>query len=140
MVTCSLASMMPSRPDDLARARFMRTLGRRARKRKAGGRPDECCTGSSQLRPVRMPRQNALIAPKARVLASAGGALPAEFCEPVVVNTEMVGDLMDDGPADLVRDLLPGLADGADRRAIDGDPVGEDTRIIRRTAGQRMPS
>jgi hypothetical protein len=38
-----------------------------------------------------------------------GGALPAEFCEPVVVNTEMVGDLMDDGTADLVRDLLLGL-------------------------------
>jgi hypothetical protein len=57
-----------------------------------------------------------------------GGALPAEFCEPVVVNTEMVGDLMDDGTADLVRDLLLGLADGADRRAIDGNPVGEDAR------------
>ena len=48
----------------------------------------------------------------------------------------MVGDLMDDGTADLVRDLLPGPADGSDRRAVDGDPAGEDARIIRRTAGQ----
>ena len=80
--------------------------------------------------------ETSLIAAKARVLASAGGALPAEFYEPVVVNAEMVRDLMDDGTADLVRDLLLGLADDADRLAIDGDPVGEDARIIRCTAGQ----
>jgi hypothetical protein len=41
-----------------------------------------------------------------RVLASAGGASPAEFAEPVVVNAKMVGDLMDDGTAELADDLL----------------------------------
>jgi hypothetical protein len=36
----------------------------------------------------------------------------------------MVGDLVDDGPADLVGDLGFGAADGADRLAVDGDAVG----------------
>ena len=38
----------------------------------------------------------------------------------------MAGDLVDDGTADLVVDLLLGAADGADRRPVDGDPVGQD--------------
>jgi hypothetical protein len=46
------------------------------------------------------------------------------LAEPVVVDAEMVGDLVDDGPADLVRDLGFGAADGADRLAVDGDAVG----------------
>jgi hypothetical protein len=40
--------------------------------------------------------------------------LPAEFAEPVVVNAEVVGDLVDDGPPDLEGDLLLGAADRAD--------------------------
>lgn len=50
---------------------------------------------------------------------------PAEFAEPGVVNAEVVGDLVDDGAADLVSDLLLGAADRADCLLVDGDPVGE---------------
>ncbi len=52
--------------------------------------------------------------------------LSAEFAEPVVVDAEMVGDLVDDGTADLAGDLLLGAADRADRLAVDGDAVGQD--------------
>ena len=41
-----------------------------------------------------------------------------------------------DGTADLVRDLLPGLADGAVAGRQMVIRSGEDARIIRRTAGQ----
>jgi hypothetical protein len=51
--------------------------------------------------------------------------LPAEFAEPVVIDAEVVGDLVDDGPADLVGDLLLGLAGRTDLPAVDGDPVGQ---------------
>jgi len=64
-------------------------------------------------------------------------AITAEFAEPVVVNAEMVGDLVDDGTADLVVDLLLGAADGADRLPADGDPVGQDPRVLRCAAGER---
>jgi len=52
--------------------------------------------------------------------------LSAEFAEPVVVDAEMVGDLVDDGTADLAGDLLLGAADRADRLAVDGDADGQD--------------
>ena len=65
------------------------------------------------------------------------GLLPAEFPEPVVVDAEMVGDLVDDGTADLVSDLLFGAAGRADRLAVDGDAVGQHSRVLRRAAGER---
>jgi hypothetical protein len=49
----------------------------------------------------------------------------------------MVGDLVDDGSADLVGDLSFGAADGADRLAVDGDAVGQDSRVLRRATGER---
>ena len=49
----------------------------------------------------------------------------------------MVGDLVDDGPADLVGDLGFGAADGADRLAVDGDAVGQHPRVLRRATGER---
>src|SRR5580700_5381119 len=49
----------------------------------------------------------------------------------------MVGDLVDDGPTDLVGDLSFGAADGADRLAVDGDAVGQDPCVLRRAAGER---
>ena len=63
------------------------------------------------------------------------GVLPAEFAEPVVVDAEMVGDLVDDGPADLVGDVRLGAADRADGLAVDGDAVGQypaywDVRLV----------
>jgi hypothetical protein len=57
--------------------------------------------------------------------------------EPAVVDAEMVGDLVDDGPPDLVGDLLLGAADCADGLAVDGDAVGQHTGVLRRAAGQR---
>ncbi len=49
----------------------------------------------------------------------------------------MMGDLVDDGAADLVVDLLLGAADCADRLPVDGDPVGQDSRVLRCAAGER---
>jgi hypothetical protein len=86
--------------------------------------------------------RSTLAAADARIWADRIRVLPAEFAEPVVVNAEMVGDLVDDGTADLVVDLLLGAADGADRRPADGDLVGQDPRVLRCAAGERdgMPS
>jgi len=49
----------------------------------------------------------------------------------------MVGDLVDDGPADLVGDLKFGVADDTDRLAVDGDAVGQHPGVLRRPAGER---
>ncbi len=62
---------------------------------------------------------------------------PAEFAEPGVVDAEVVGDLVDDGPADLAGDLLLAEADRADRLPVDGDPVGQHPRVLRGAAGER---
>jgi len=48
-----------------------------------------------------------------------------------------MGDLVDDGAADLVVDLLLGTADCADRLPVDSDPVGQDSRVLRCAAGER---
>ena len=68
---------------------------------------------------------------------AAPAVLPAELAEPVVVNAEMVGDLVDDGAADLGRDLLLGVADRADRLPEDGDAVGQHPGVLGRAAGER---
>src|SRR5208282_686336 len=65
------------------------------------------------------------------------GVLPAEFAEPVVVDAEMVGDLVDDGPADLAGDLPLGPAGRADRPAVDGDAVRQHAGVLRGAAGER---
>lgn len=49
----------------------------------------------------------------------------------------MVGDLVDDGPADLVGDLSFGAADGADRLAVDRDAVGQHPGVLGGPAGER---
>jgi hypothetical protein len=65
------------------------------------------------------------------ILAGRVRVLPAEFAEPGVVNAEVVADLVDDGAADLVGDLVLAVADRADRLLADGDPVGQHARILR---------
>ena len=66
-----------------------------------------------------------------------GRALPAEFAEPLVIDAEVVGDLVDDGTANLVSDLLLGAADRADRLAVNADVVGQDTGVLGSAAGER---
>jgi hypothetical protein len=65
------------------------------------------------------------------------GVLPSEFGKATVVDAEMVGDLVDDGAADLVGHPLLGTADRADRLTVDGDAVGQHSRVLRRPAGER---
>ena len=72
-----------------------------------------------------------------RILADRVRGLPAQFAEPVVVNAEMVGDLVDNGAADLLGDLLLVAADRANRLPVDGDPVGQDPCVLRRAASER---
>src|SRR6266571_868489 len=62
---------------------------------------------------------------------------PAEFAEPFVVDAEVVRDLVDDGAAHLVGDLILGAADRADLAAVDDDPVGQDPGVLGGPAGQR---
>src|ERR1700749_2376375 len=69
--------------------------------------------------------------------AAASAALPAELGEPVVVDAEMVGDLVDDGAADLARDLVFRAADDADRQAVDRDAVGQHPGVLGGAAGER---
>jgi len=64
-------------------------------------------------------------------------ALPAQFVEPGVIDAEMVCHLVDDGFADLVGDFILGLADGADRLAVDRDLVWEHPGVLSGPAGQR---
>ena len=44
--------------------------------------------------------------------------LPAQFAQPPVIDAEVVRDLVDDGPADLLGDLLLSPAGRADRPAM----------------------
>src|SRR5262249_32165905 len=78
------------------------------------------------------PRPPELAAP-----AETQGGSPAEFAEPFVADAEVVRDLVDDGAAHLVGHLLLGIADRADRQAVDGDPVREDAGVLSGAAGQR---
>jgi hypothetical protein len=62
--------------------------------------------------------------------------LPAQFAQAPVIDAEVVGDLVDDGLADLAGDLLVGLADRGDRLAVNGDPVGQDPGVPGRPVGE----
>jgi MFS family permease len=69
--------------------------------------------------------------------ADAAVELPAQFAEPVVVDAEVMGDLVDDSPAHLVGDLLLGPADREDRLRVDRDVIGRDHRVRGCAVGQR---
>ena len=68
-----------------------------------------------------------------------GNGSPAEFGEAGVVDPEVMADLMHDSALHLVNYLVLGPADGADRQAVDGDPVRQHPGVARRAAGQRDP-
>src|SRR5436190_2233744 len=55
---------------------------------------------------------------------------PAEFVQSGVVDTEVVADLVDDGPAYLLDNVQVGATDGADGLAVDGDAVGQRARVL----------
>jgi hypothetical protein len=67
------------------------------------------------------------------------GSGTGQFRESVVIDAEVVAELVDDGSAYLLDNLDAGAADGADDSAIDGDPVGQHTGIVRRAADQGTP-
>src|SRR5499426_92453 len=73
-------------------------------------------------------------APKPGRLA---GPSPAELGEAGVVDAEVVADLVHDRAPHLLDHIVLGLADGADREAVDGDPVRQHPRVTRRPAGER---
>jgi hypothetical protein len=50
----------------------------------------------------------------------------------------VVGDLVDDGDQDLVDDVVLGLADVADRLAVDHDPVRQRPAVVPAALGQRV--
>ncbi len=62
--------------------------------------------------------------------------LPAKFVKPGVADAEVMGDLVDDGAADLVGDFPLGPADRADRLTVDGDVVGQDAGVLGGPAGE----
>src|SRR5947209_12917271 len=63
--------------------------------------------------------------------------LPAQLPQPGIVDAEVVGNLVDDGAAHLLHDLLLAMGDGADRAPIDGDPVGHGARVADPSRRQR---
>src|SRR6266536_4398958 len=89
-----------------------------------------------QPQPRRAPAPLACVPPPRRVRAAAGpdeqnsmirrhiALVPAQLVQPGVVDAEVVGDLVYHGHADLLDDVLLGVADGQDRVPVDDDPVG----------------
>src|SRR3954452_1176056 len=63
---------------------------------------------------------------------------PAELVQPLLADPEVVRDLVDDGDRDLLDHLVLGLADVADGRAVDHDPVGQRTAVLPASLGQRV--
>ena len=54
---------------------------------------------------------------------SLGGSAPTQFVQPVVVDTEVMGDLVDDGDRDLIDDVVVGVAGLEQGLAVDRDGV-----------------
>src|SRR5689334_22810035 len=61
---------------------------------------------------------------------------PAQLVEAGVVDAEVVRDLVDDGDRDLLDDVGLGLADVADRLAVDHDPVRQRAAVLPAALGQ----
>lgn len=71
------------------------------------------------------------------MVGEAGARLPAEFVKAVVVDAEMVADLVDYGAPDLLDHFGFSAADRAYRDPVNGDPVGQYGRIVRRSLCER---
>ena len=61
---------------------------------------------------------------------------PAEFVQSGIVDAEVMADLVDNNAANLLHQLVLGIAHGADGAAVDGDPVREDANVVRRATGE----
>ena len=57
------------------------------------------------------------------VVSHASRLVPTEFVQPVVVDSEVVGDLVDHRHGDFLHHVLAGGADVQDGLAVNGDPV-----------------
>ena len=60
---------------------------------------------------------------------------PAQLGQPIVVDAEVVGDLVDDRHAHLADDVVLRAADAADRHAVDRDAVRHRERARRVAVG-----
>jgi hypothetical protein len=56
--------------------------------------------------------------------------------QPLVINTEVVRNLMDDGNSDFVNDFFDAVAHLQRREAKNGDLVGQHSRILTIALGQ----
>src|SRR5215472_501762 len=72
-----------------------------------------------------------------RPCSSSLAALPAQLAEAVIVDAEVVPDLVDHRPADLLDDVFLGVADRADGLLVDRDPVRQHAGVVGGPAGQR---
>src|SRR3954447_1622439 len=63
---------------------------------------------------------------------------PAQFVQAGLVDPEVVRDLVHDGHRDLLDDVVDGVADVADRLAIDHDPVRQRPAVLPAALGQRV--
>jgi len=64
------------------------------------------------------------------------GSGHSEFVEAVVVDSKVVADLVEDGDAHLLSDLVVGVADGLDVVLVDADPVGEHEVVVLTACGE----
>src|SRR4051812_35285386 len=76
---------------------------------------------------------------RAYLIAPNRGSAPAEGVELLLLDAEVVRDLVDDGDRDLLGHLVLVLADVADRRAVDHDPVRQGAAVVGAALGQRIP-
>src|SRR3954454_81467 len=73
------------------------------------------------------------------VITVRGASSPAELVQPLVVDAEVVGDLVDHRHRHLLDHLLGGRADVADGRAVDHDPVGQRAAVLPAALGECVP-
>src|SRR5699024_1293547 len=63
----------------------------------------------------------------------------AELVEAVVVDTEVVAELVDDGDGDLLDELLPGIDDVLQRQPVDRDLIRQRAGVFAGSLGERDP-
>src|SRR3954451_17608013 len=105
----------------------------------AANRPSECATtpvttraaANAMLRASTNRRRNS------RVTSTRLRPLPTQLSQAPVADAEVVAHLVDHRAPHLLDDFVLGVADGADRAPVDGDPVGQRARVAGPPGRQR---
>src|SRR5450755_1584785 len=91
--------------------------------------------GAARIWGQRRSHRPALSPARPRRSACPASPSPAQLGEACVIDAEVVRDLVDNRPADLLQHLGLGVADRADGPPVDRDPVRQDLGGLRGPAG-----